>query len=341
MGGHSLLAARLISEAQRAFGVALSLAAFLDSGRTVVQLATLLGAETPSRTDEVTSGSPLHFIFSDLASAVSLRHFTAQWGAAQPVHALIPEQPGGRFDPSMSVEQRASQALSAIRNRQPDGPLALAGYSIGGLVAYEVARQAVDAGQQVDWLGIIDAPAPSMAPLLRAQLTLRWRLRRLRQQPARQRWAKYAEVVLRVLRSGGLGSASDFDYRGAAEIACRYQQPGYEVPMHMFVSEGSAAYMEADLLGWDQFHKGTLTVDRLGGDHASLLELSEVEQLARIMLESLRKARPSTHLGRPTTPDQHHPRSVPDVLEKECSPRQEGCLSSVRLPLTRGERDGT
>jgi thioesterase domain-containing protein/acyl carrier protein len=298
MGGHSLLAARLISKVRRTFGVPLSLAAFLDSGRTVAALAALLGTESSSGTEEVVSGPPLHFIFADLASAMSLRRFTAQWGAEQPVHGLIPEQPGGRFDPSVTVEQHASQALSTIRNRQPDGPLALAGYSIGGLVAYEVARQAVDAGQQVDWLGIIDAPAPSMAPLLRAQLTLRWRLRRLRQQPARQRWAKYAEVVLRVLRSGGLGSASDFDYRGAAEIACRYQQPGYEVPMHMFVSEGSAAYMEADLLGWDQFHKGTLTVDRLAGDHFTLLDLPEVEQLARMMLESLRKARPSTGVGR-------------------------------------------
>ncbi|HEY6855891.1 MAG TPA: hypothetical protein VI194_06710, partial [Mycobacterium sp.] len=49
-----------------------------------------------------------------------------------------------------------------------------------------------------------------------------------------------------------------------------------------------------DLLGWDQFHKGTLTVDRYAADHATLLGLSEVEQLAGMMLESLRKARPST-----------------------------------------------
>ena len=51
MGGHSLLAARLISEVQRAFGVELPLAAFLDNGRTVAELAELLGAESPSRTE--------------------------------------------------------------------------------------------------------------------------------------------------------------------------------------------------------------------------------------------------------------------------------------------------
>jgi thioesterase domain-containing protein len=150
-------------------------------------------------------------------------------GAAQPLHALIPSptSQAGWFDQSVTIQQHASQALSTIHNRQPDGPLALAGYSLGGLLAYEVARQVVAAGQQVDWLGILDAPAPSMEQQLRAQLTqltLRWRLRRLRQQPARERWAKYAKVALRVLRSGpgALWPQHDFDYAGATEIACRY-----------------------------------------------------------------------------------------------------------------------
>jgi Phosphopantetheine attachment site len=79
LGGHSLLAARLIPEVQQTFGVPLPLSTFRDSGRTVARLAELLGAESPSRTDEVASGPPLHFIFASLASAMSLRHFTAQW----------------------------------------------------------------------------------------------------------------------------------------------------------------------------------------------------------------------------------------------------------------------
>ncbi len=300
MGGHSLLAARLISKIQQTFGVPLSLAEFLDNGRTVAELAELIGAESPSRTNEVTSGPPLHFIFSDLSTAMSLRHFTAQWGAAQPLHALIPEQPGGRYDLSVTIEQHASQALSTIRKRQPDGPLTLVGYSFGGLVAYEVARQAVDAGQQVEWLGLLDSLAPSMKQLLQAQLSLRWRIHRLRRRPARERWAKYAEVALRIVRRGpgAVQPQTDFDYHGAAEIACRYQQPGHEVAMHLFVTEGSATYLEVDQLGWDEFHRGTLTVHRLAGDHVTLLNSPHVEQLARMMLESLSKARTSTGAGR-------------------------------------------
>jgi amino acid adenylation domain-containing protein len=300
MGGHSLLVQRLISEIERTFGVQLPLAAFLDGGRTISGLAELLSGQNPGKPVELESGPPVHFIFADHPSAMSLRHIMADWGAAQPVQALVPDQRGGQFDQSLSIEHHASQALSDICNRQPDGPLALVGYSIGGLLAYEIARQAVDAGRQVEWLCMLDTEAPSMQQQLRAQLTLRWQLRRLRQQPARERWAKYAEVALRVLRGGpgALWPQHEFDYRGATEVVCRYQQPGHEVPMHLFVTDASAAAIGADLLGWDEFHRGTVTVHRHAGDHATLIDVPQVQHVARTMLESLGEARESRRVGR-------------------------------------------
>ena len=295
VGGHSLLAARLIFRVQREFGVAPALAAFLDSGRTVAGLAALINDENVEGTDEVTSDSPLHFIFADLASAVSVRHFKDQWGTEQAANALIPEQPDGRFDPAVTIEVHASQALSAICARQPEGPLALAGYSIGGAVAYEVARQAHNAGRQVEWLGIIDCLAPSLAHMEKEHHTLRWRFRRIRRMPARQRWAKYGEVLRRLLRSGALWPERDFDYENAAEIACRYLLPGHDIPMHLFVSEGTSVDAEADQLGWNDFHKGPLTVRRVGANHVSILELPEAGRLAQMMLESLRESRVQAH----------------------------------------------
>jgi thioesterase domain-containing protein len=273
--------------------VQLPLAAFLESGRTVAGLAELLSARSPGQTGAATSVAPLHLVFPDEPTAMSLRHFTAQWGAAQQVHALVPEQPGGRFDRSVTIEEHARMALSTIRTLQPEGPLALAGHSIGGLIAYEIARQAVDSGQQVEWLGILDSEAPSMAQLLQKQVTLRWRLRRLRQQPARERWTRLAEVAVRVLRHGldAFWSANEFDYPGATAIACSYQQPGHEVPVHLFVSEASASFMKADLLGWDEFHHGELTPSRLQTGQRALVDVPGVERLAQLMFESLNKAR--------------------------------------------------
>ncbi len=295
IGGHSLLAARLIFKVQREFDVAPSLAAFLDSGRTVAGLAALIAGENVAGAEHFPSDSPLHFVFADLASAVSVRHFKDQWTDDQAVHVLIPDQPDGLFDPSITVEQHAAQALSAIRVRQPEGPLALAGYSIGGAVAYEVARQAMDAGRDVEWLGIVDCLAPSMAHMEREHQTLRWRLRRISRRPAREQLTKYLEVGLRLVRSGALWPQRDFDYRGATEIACRYQLPGHEASMHVFVSDGTAFDAESDLLGWEDFHKGTVTAHRLGGDHVTILEEPRVEHLANTMIESLRGARASVN----------------------------------------------
>jgi amino acid adenylation domain-containing protein len=295
IGGHSLLAARLIFKVQREFGVAPSLAAFLDSGRTVAGLATLINTENAGGTEEITSGSPLHFVFADLASAVSVRHFKDRWAEDQSVHVLIPEQPDGLFDASVTVEQHARQAFSLICDRQPQGPLALAGYSIGGAVAYEIARQAIDAGRRVEWLGIIDCLAPSMAHMEREHQTLRWRFRRIRRRPVREQLTKYLEVGGRLLRSGALWPHRDFDYHGATEIACRYQLPGHDASMHLFASQGTVFDAETELLGWDEFHKGSVTANQLSGDHVTILERPLVEQLAQMMIESLHKARTSAN----------------------------------------------
>jgi amino acid adenylation domain-containing protein len=295
IGGHSLLAARLIFKVQREFGVAPELAAFLDSGRTVAGLAVLITTENIGSTDEVASDSPVHFVFADLASAVSVRHFKDQWAEGQAVHVLIPEQPGGVFDPSVTIEEHASQALSAICERQPEGSIALAGYSIGGAVAYEIARQAIDAGRQVEWLGIIDCLAPSMAELEREHQTLRWRLRRIRRRSAHEQLTKYLEVGRRLLRTGALWPHRDFDYDGATEIACRYQLPGHGVVLHLFVSRDTASDAEADLLGWDDFHRGPVTAHQFAGDHVTILERPLVEKLARTMIESLNGVRTSAN----------------------------------------------
>ena len=292
LGGHSLLAERLIFDIQRTFGVALSLSAFLDRGRTVAGLAALLDAESIGTTVDAAPGPPpIHFVFPHIHSAMSVRHFAAQWGAGQPVHPLVPVQRGERFDRSMSIEQYATQALSMIRERQPHGPVALIGYSFGAIVAYEIARQILNAGEQVNWLGILDAPHP-LLQLQRPQLR-GWGWARVRQhfrRADRQRWTKLPEVALQefaewIFEKYFLRGA--FDVRGAHDVICRYQRSGHDVPMHLFVTETTAVEMGTSPLGWDECHRGALTVHRLAGNHFTVMVPPLVEQLARMVWESL------------------------------------------------------
>jgi thioesterase domain-containing protein len=57
--------------------------------------------------------------------------------------------------------------LREVKARQPEGPYYLCGYSFGGLVAFEMARQLWERGNEIAMVGLFDA---TMSPL-------RWPLR--------------------------------------------------------------------------------------------------------------------------------------------------------------------
>ena len=47
---------------------------------------------------------------------------------------------------------------------QPAGPYRLGGWSLGGLIAFEMARQLTEAGQEVELVALIDTLPPAAAP---------------------------------------------------------------------------------------------------------------------------------------------------------------------------------
>jgi acyl-CoA synthetase (AMP-forming)/AMP-acid ligase II/thioesterase domain-containing protein len=66
------------------------------------------------------------------------------------------------FDPGeshfSSLAEMVDSYLAAVRARQPHGPYALAGYSLGGPIAVEMARVLETQGEQVAFIGCIDGP---------------------------------------------------------------------------------------------------------------------------------------------------------------------------------------
>jgi thioesterase domain-containing protein len=64
--------------------------------------------------------------------------------------------------PQARIEDMAAYYIDAIRSVQPDGPYLLGGWSMGGVVAYEMAQQLDAQGQQVSLLALMDS-RPSVA----------------------------------------------------------------------------------------------------------------------------------------------------------------------------------
>jgi len=187
LGGHSLVAVRLMRQIERLFGQALPLNV-LYSHPTVEDVARLLLRRERDRfrlpaqvLHEHGRQPPLFFFHGDLNGAgFYCRDLARHLGPEQPLYAIHPlGLDGGPVPPT--IEAMAAEHLALIRQVQPHGPYRIGGYCNGGLVAYETARCLAEAGELVEPLVLIAAAADT-------------RLRRVRHVLARAaRWLGLAE----------------------------------------------------------------------------------------------------------------------------------------------------
>lgn len=70
------------------------------------------------------------------------------------------------LDYTISFEAVASVYVDEIRSIQPKGPYMLGGWSLGGIHAFETARQLISQGETVNSLTMIDSPCPGTLPPL-------------------------------------------------------------------------------------------------------------------------------------------------------------------------------
>jgi amino acid adenylation domain-containing protein len=166
LGGHSLLAVRLLARVERTFGQTVPLATILR-GPTVEQMARVLrGAHAPRGSALVpiqTSGSrpPFFCVPGAGGNPIYLYNLSRHLGPDQPFYGLQGAGFDGETAPHTTVEAMAAHYIAAIRTVQPEGPYYLGGHSLGGWVAFEMARQLRQDGHDVPLVAIVDTPTPA------------------------------------------------------------------------------------------------------------------------------------------------------------------------------------
>jgi len=301
LGGHSLLALRLLLEVERGFGVEIPVSSFFDSATvTVAGLAAKVerarGGGRSGGADAGLSarGTPILFFVQPWDSAMAaLRHFARTLGSDYRVVGMLPERAGGRFDRSRTIEDLARPMLETVRENQPHGPYYIAGYSLGGLLAYEIAGRLRVAGEQVAWLGLLDASSPA---LVRRTFSVRERARRLWRRDPRATLAMIHEASWRALtdrfaRRPDTERTPRFDVLGALWLIRRYNCLPNDAAMDLFVSDSTLPGDELANGGWDRGHAGPLRVHRVGGDHAAMMRDGNVDDLAEMVSARVKEAR--------------------------------------------------
>ncbi|MEI9995551.1 MAG: alpha/beta fold hydrolase [Rhizomicrobium sp.] len=144
-GGDSLSTLNLMFAVEEAFGVALPVT-MIYAAPTIAALAAAIdrretAAFSPLVRIRDGDGTPLfivHGIGGNVMELFALGRRIAGKGA---VYGIQARGLDGREAPGASVAAMAADYLGAIRAAYPDGPFHLAGYSAGGLIAFEMARQ--------------------------------------------------------------------------------------------------------------------------------------------------------------------------------------------------------
>ncbi|WP_268761514.1 alpha/beta fold hydrolase, partial [Frankia sp. AvcI1] len=168
LGGDSLAANELLTLVGEKLGVSLPSSALVDSptlgafARTV-SLAQQAGPRHPTVVPLRTTGSrPPLFCFAGAgALALGFHSLARRLGDDQPVYAFQAHGLERRGFPDWSVAKTARRHLEIIRIIAPRGPYLLAGHSLGGLIAMEIAQQLAAAGDEVGFLSIMDTYMPS------------------------------------------------------------------------------------------------------------------------------------------------------------------------------------
>ncbi|GAB4262790.1 MAG: hypothetical protein Kow0080_00450 [Candidatus Promineifilaceae bacterium] len=166
LGGSSFQAMTLFAEIEKLTGHYLSLATLLQTG-TIASLAETIRTQTGKTSwdtlVEVQKGAPgkrpFYCVHGGGGHVLVFARLADRLGTDQPLYAFQARGLDGTQRPLHRIEEMAIHYVAELRKHQPEGPYQLGGYSMGGAVAFEMARILYQQGQQVDLLAIIDTPA--------------------------------------------------------------------------------------------------------------------------------------------------------------------------------------
>ena len=171
LGGDSVTALQMVARIERELGVEVVLDALLPDV-TVVRLAdavTAMAGEAQHATGGPLvaiqprgSNPPLFLVHPAGGSVLCYLELAHRLGFDQPVYGLRGPSLGSAHPLPDRVETLASDYLRSIRAFQPRGPYRIGGFSFGGFVAFEMARQLVAEGARPPRLvALLDTAAPA------------------------------------------------------------------------------------------------------------------------------------------------------------------------------------
>ena len=297
LGGHSLLALRLLVEIERQLGRKVPLPALFEEP-TIEHLAAVLRRNAGQWPLLVTlrDAGPryrLFLIHPGGGTLLNYVHLLRHLPPALSVYGIQARGLDGSDEPHDSIEQMAADYVGEMRRAQPAGPYLFAGHSLGGVIAFEMARRLRRDGETVAFLGMFDSVAP-LAPQHSAPADERREdaLRLATMIEAIGRTSRVLppgdeqKVVRNLLKVSKAHLRAHRSYRAAPAPlpitlfrAAEAQRSDYP--------SASDEVLAHESLGWQELTTERVRILRTGGNHVSMMSAAHAEEVARLLSEAI------------------------------------------------------
>jgi len=166
-GGHSLLAVELISKIERELNLSLPLSLLFEYS-TITSISNYLNQLIDNKTEEnilinIKNGSSekvLFFIHGVGLNPLEIKTLNNHMDDDQTIWGLqSPSIMSNDIKPIDNIKDIASLYLNKIKEKEFTGPYSILGNSFGGQIAFEMAKQLIENGDEVKFLGMIDTTA--------------------------------------------------------------------------------------------------------------------------------------------------------------------------------------
>lgn len=311
LGGHSLLAVRLMAQIDKAAGRSLPLATLFE-GATVEKLALRLTDASEGESGPLVAiqpegpRRPLFFVHPAGGNVLCYAGLANRLGRERPFYGL--QSPFSDLAPPLDrIENMATRYLESILSAQPVGPYLIGGWSMGGIVAYEIAQQLIRRGERVALLALLDHRVPERGDPdeVLDEITLMRRFfdgavdldnASLEAMSAEQRLDHFLHNAQRLnLISSEVGASQVRAYLKVylanLQALRRYSTQAY--PGQVTLLKTKPGIDDTDpTLGWGTFAGGVEVFDVPGRHHELVLE-PHVEVVAKILKDCLKRADPA------------------------------------------------
>lgn len=162
LGGNTHQVRRLLARIKTTFGREIPIGAFFQA-QTIEEMANVLRwrdrLEQGSMAITLQPGSSKRVFFM-IYPGFQIRDLLHYLGSDRPVYGILEPGLDGKQARDKRIEDMAGRCVKEISNVQSEGPYLLGGRCLGGLVAFEMAKQLQARGQEVALLALFDTPAP-------------------------------------------------------------------------------------------------------------------------------------------------------------------------------------